>query len=356
MPNVVSEQKKNPPKLRIAVVGIGSMGQHHLRINSTLKNIELVAVVDIDSDRAREAKWRYGCEAYTHIDDLIGKVDAVSIAVPSSLHADIGLFFLQNGIHCLIEKPLATTEADCLKLIEAAESKGLVLAVGHIEQFNPAVQELKRILSESDRVGKIHGIDVERMNGTVNRILDVDVILDLMVHDLDIVLSLISAPILSLSAEASYLSNQTKKANADKTNADYVSALLSFSNGVVANIKASKITQKKIRQMSLTTDMGYISLNYTAQEILIYKQVSPEAHNLSFQHYDCDEIIERVSIRAREPLVLELENFINAITTGVAFHVSPRQALRALKVVWKIQQHLSNQEMKPTKTPLLEPL
>lgn len=324
----VNSNKKLTP-IRVAVVGVGMMGQNHLRIYSMLSGIEVVGVVDSDETRAKEAALRYGCAAFTHVEELIGKVDAVTIAVPSSLHADIGEFFLNHGIHCLIEKPMAITEAECHRLINAAEKNGAILLVGHIEHFNPAVQQLSRILAEGHR---IHAIDVHRMSGNSRRITDIDVVMDLMIHDLEIVISLINQPVLDLAAQA--------VCEARANGIDYVSALLLFSGGAIANLTASRITQTKVRRLSITSDIGYITLDYSAQELLICRQTE-ESTLVNSEGFVFDQAIERVLVRPTEPLIAEIQNFIASIRAGMPLGVDGKQALAALKLVWQIQDQIN---------------
>lgn len=324
----ISNSNKKYAPLRVAVVGAGMMGQNHLRIYSMLSGVELIAVVDIDELRARESAIRYGCLAFTAIEELIGKVDAVTISVPSSLHADIGEFFLNHGIHCLIEKPMAVTEAECQRLIEAANKSGAILLVGHIEHFNPAVQQLARILAEGHR---IYAVDVHRMSGNNRRITDVDVIMDLMIHDLEIVISLINQPVVELTAQA--------VCESQGSGIDYVSALLLFSGGAIANLTASRITQNKVRRLSITSDIGYITLDYSAQELLICRQTE-ESTLLNSEGYVFDQAIERVLVRPTEPLIAEIQNFIASIRSGVPLGVNGHQAHAALKLVWQIQEQI----------------
>lgn len=319
--------------LRVGVIGAGMMGQNHLRIYSMLKEVDLVAVVDVDEERARNSAIKYGCIPYTNIEDIIDQVDAVTIAVPSGLHAAMGVFFLRHGIHCLIEKPLALTEKECQLLIKTAEQNNAVLLVGHIEHFNPAVQQLSRLLEGNHT---IHAIDVHRMSGSSKRITDVDVVMDLMIHDLEIVLSLIRQPVVNVSAEAVYHSGSKA--------VDYVSALLSFAGGTIVNLTASRITQNKVRKLSITADIGYITLDYSAQELLIYRQAA-ESTLVNCEGTLFDQAIERVLVRPAEPLIVEIQHFIQSVRTGVVSGVDGHQAFAALKVAWQIQEQIAKRRM-----------
>jgi len=321
--------KKQEPPLRIGVVGAGMMGQHHLRVCSMLRGVELTAVADINPSRAKHSAQQYNCLGFTQIEDMVDKVDAVIIAVPSSLHFEVGRFFLNHNIHCLIEKPLAITEAHCLELIALADKKGLILLVGHIEHFNPAVQQLSKILAEGHLV---HAIEVQRMGGNNKRNLDVDVIMDLMIHDLEIVVSLLGSKVLDITAQG--------VSESRNGGVDYVSALLLFSSGAIANLTASRITQNKVRKLSITSDLGYITLDYSAQELLIYRQAKESVLTNSVG-YVYDLAMERVFVRPVEPLIEEIQNFVHSITVGTPLGVDGRQALAALRLVWQLQDQVA---------------
>jgi virulence factor len=327
-------KKADNKPIRVAVIGAGKMGQNHLRIYSMLKDVDLVAVVDLDKERVEHAATQYNCLAFTALEDVIGKVDAVTIAVPSSQHAEVGVFFLKNDIHCLIEKPLAVNDAECIELIETAEQRGVILLVGHIEHFNPAVQQLNRILADGQHM--IQAVHVQRMSGNTQRITDVDVVMDMMIHDLEIVNSLVNQPLIDLSALA--------VGQGKETGLDYVSALLSFSSGTIANITASRITQNKVRKLAITSDIGYITLDYSAQELLIYRQAH-ESALVNSEGCVIDQAVERVLVRPTEPLIAEIQNFIHSVRVGVPLGVDGRKAHEALKIAWKIQDFVVKQSI-----------
>lgn len=315
--------------LRVAVVGAGQMGSNHLRIYSGLKGVELVGVVDADRARARAAADRFGCRAFASIDEVAGEIDAASVAVPSTLHAEVGGRLLEHGIHCLIEKPLAPTEADCEALIAAADARGLVLLVGHVERFNPVVRQLRQILAN----GVIHAIDVRRMSTLSGRITDVDVVADLMVHDIDVVLSLMRSEVIDVLAQGVNTGNGIGQ--------DYATATLAFANGSMASLTASRITHNKIRELNVTADVGFITASYITQELLIHSQARTSTPLISSSSYALDLAIERVMIRPEEPLVLELGHFVDAVSGGAQPLVSGRDALAAMRLVWRIQEVLA---------------
>ncbi|WP_439814089.1 Gfo/Idh/MocA family oxidoreductase [Zavarzinia sp. CC-PAN008] len=321
------------PPIRVAVVGCGVMGHNHLRIYDLLRRCELVAVVDSDPRKAELAAQRYGCRVVPHVEDLVGLVDAASVVVPSALHAPIGTFLLQNGIHCLIEKPLAPRAEECLPLVEAAEARGLVLAVGHTERFNPAVQKLAEILADVDEV---HAIEARRLSGpTAGRIVDIDVVGDLMVHDLDIVLSLIEDPVVSVQAQGVFRTGQPGP--------DYASALLGFGNGSIASFSASRITQNKVRDLHLSTSEGFITVDYIDQRLIIHRQgdIQDPAAQLPSGNYVLDIAMERVLVRKAEPLTEQIVDFLDAVTRNRAPQVTGRMALASMTLVRRIQDQIA---------------
>ncbi len=313
---------------RVAVVGAGAMGRNHLRIYANLKNVELVGIVEPIEKRAREVAEEYGCRIFAGIEDLVGAVDAASVVAPSPAHAGIAVYLLGNGIHCLVEKPLATTDEDCLALIASAEKSGARLLVGHVERFNPAVRRLSEIMNEGHR---IYAIDARRMNWASARVKDIDVVTDLMVHDLDIVLSLVGSPIRDVFAQGISVLGSN--------GADHVVATLSFCNGTLANLTASRITQNRIRELTATTEIGHIRLNYGRQELTLYRDPDHSPRRLLNPEPGgsvLDYAMERVLVRSTEPLRAELQHFVNVVNGEQEPLVTGEQALEALRMAWSI--------------------
>lgn len=310
------------------------MGSHHLRIYAGLKGVELVGVADGHPDRAHQAAERYGCRVFASPEELAEEVDAATIAVPSSLHADVAGRMLDLGVHCLVEKPLAVTEAECLALIEAADSRGLVLLVGHIERFNPVVRQLGEILKGE----AVQAIDVRRMSALSSRITDVDVVTDLMIHDIDVVLSLMGTDVTGVSAHG-------VRTDAESGHG-YVTATLLFGSGSLASLTASRITHNKIRELNVTADIGYVTASYLTQELLIHSQARTSGGDRdgSGRSYALDLAIERVLIRPEEPLDLEIRHFVHAVANKTPPLVSGQDALNAMRFVWEIQRLLSEQD------------
>lgn len=321
--------KVHPPRTKVAVVGGGVMGQNHLRVYNQLKGVDLIGVVETDPDRARDVAARYGCEAFSSLDQIIGHVDAVSVVSPSSTHVDVAKVLLEAGVHCLVEKPLATTEEDCALLRDVAAKAGVVLTVGHIERFNPAVQKLSEILEGRSR---IHAIDVHRMSKASRRITDVDVVMDLMVHDLDIVLSLVQQPVAKVTAQGVTVDGSP--------GSDYVTALLTFASGTMASLTASRITQNKIRTLNLTSDLGFMMLDFIDQKLAIYQQGGDSligSQTPEWGNFAIDIAMERVLVRNAEPLVLELQHFMDCVARGATPKVTADDAIAVLRLVRTIQ-------------------
>ena len=313
------------------------MGSNHLRIYAGLKGVELVGLVDGDPARARQAALHHGCRVFASPEEMAQEIDAASIAVPSSLHADIAGPLLEQGVHCLVEKPLATSEADCDALIRAAESRSAVLLVGHVERFNPVVRQLGAILEGN----VVHAVDVRRMSALSARITDVDVVADLMIHDIDVVLSLLGTDVTDVFAQG--------VRSVGGSAHDYVTATLRFASGSMATLTASRITHNKIRELNVTADLGFITASYLTQELLIHSQARTSGFNAdaSGSSYVLDLAIERVLIRPEEPLDVEIRHFIDAVQNGTPPLVSGQDAVNAMRFVWEIQRLLASQAPAP---------
>lgn len=316
----------------VAVVGAGKMGENHVRAYGQLKGAGSVYVYDADHQRAIEVARRHDAIAVERLEDLVGKVKAATVAVPSSLHGAVGTFLLDNGIHCLIEKPLAPTQADCEALLAAAAANNVTLMVGHIERFNPAVTQLSRLLGLG---APLKAIEARRMSYASARITDVDVVMDLLIHDLDIVCWLVGDKVVDVSAAA--------VPEPGTAHAGFVSTLLTFANGAVANLTASRITHNKIRELSVATDESYAMLDYINQTLSVcrggqaiqYGELSPLRDN-----FVLDLAIEQVLVRRSEPLMMELAHFLECVGTGKRPLINGEDAYDVLKLAWRIQDQI----------------
>ncbi|KAB7514662.1 gfo/Idh/MocA family oxidoreductase [Halosegnis rubeus] len=306
---------------RIGVIGVGSMGNHHVRVYDELGGVELVGVADADDEQAAEIAREYDTRAL-EIPDLVEAVDAVSIAVPTPYHYETAITCLEEGVHVLIEKPIAATKSEGETLIDTAGKNGVHIQVGHIERFNPAVTTLEKILEREDIVA----IDAERLGPPPQRAVHDNAIFDLMIHDADIVLSLLNDEPVSVQS-------------AGTRDNKYATATLQFESGVVATLTASRLTQRKVRKLQITTKNNFIELDYLDQTIDIYRRSAPEfVQRDSGMQYRHESVIERPQIDNVEPLKAELREFVESIRTDTTPRVSGHDGLRAFELVTEIDE------------------
>ena len=313
--------------LRVGVVGVGHMGSYHVAALSELLDVNLMAVCDLLPSRARELADRYGAEAFSDPADLIGRVDAVTIAVPTLQHFAVSRIFLENGIHVLVEKPICTTMKDARELFELATKNNLVLHIGHVERFNGAVQELGNIVDVPTL------IECRRLGPFSPRVREDGVVLDLMIHDLDIVLRLVDEEIDLLSATgASVLSDRDDVANVQ----------ICFAGGCVANLTASRVTQNKIRTLSVSQPDAFITLDYADQELRIHRQAKSE-HQLTREELKYREQfqVERVFVYKGNPLKLELRHFLQSAQL-LDVVSDPEKELRSLDIAIRVVEMLKS--------------
>ena len=320
--------------IKVAVIGAGVMGKNHLKTYKNLPNVELIGVYDIFPEAAENAAKMFGIKAFSSMEEVAKSVNAVSVVTTSTTHADVGEFFLNHGIHCLIEKPLATTEEECMRLINAAKKNNVTLLVGHIERFNPAVEQMSKILSDTS---KIRSLTAQRMSAASGRITDVDVAMDLMIHDIEVIQSLVKSPVVNVQA--------CSVKTADKPEGkDYISALLEFENGTTANLTASRITQARVRTLTVTTDTNYIDMDFINQSINVHSQGRmPYVNQESipdWMNYGLKGSVEQLFIPTNQPLSAELSHFMACIRGEATPRITGENALNALRVIWEIQRKL----------------
>jgi predicted dehydrogenase len=299
------------------VIGAGSFGRHHLRILSKSPNAQLAGVVDSNADRAAAAGAEYACPVYATPAKLAGKIDAAVVAVPTSHHAEVGCTLLENGIDVLVEKPIAHDLASARRLVETAARHGRILQVGHLERFNPAVAALKKIV----RLPLF--FEIHRLSLFSPRSLDVDVVLDLMIHDLDIVLDLVGTlPEEIRAAGISILSDKVDIAN----------VRLAFPGGCVANLTASRVSTERVRKLRLFQPHQYVSLDYQKQDAVVFTVSGNQ--QIGFQP---------LPVTKDEPLRLEIEAFLEAVRNRSRPPASGDEGLRALEIalaiLGKIEEH-----------------
>lgn len=306
--------------LRVGVVGVGYLGKFHARIYNDLSGAELIGVVDNNPDTAKEIADQYDCDALTDPADLIGKVDLVSIVVPTSLHRDVALPFLNAGIHCLIEKPLAATLDEARELVDAANRNNVILQVGHVERYNAGIVEL------SKRIDSPKFFEVHRMNQFTARATDVDVVSDLMIHDIDIVLSLVNSPLTQLSATGIAVLTD---------HVDIANARLEFENGAVANVTASRVSYKQLRRFRVFGNNQYCGLDYVTQKLDTVRTDETKT-TAGFPGIAVDSS----EIEPRPPLDTELADFVDVVRHQRRPMVSGEDGLAALEVAVRIQEQI----------------
>ena len=311
--------------VRVGVIGTGTMGKNHVRVYSVIRDATLVAVADPDAAVRNEITARYNIPAYRDHRELLDKVDAVTIAVPTAQHRAIALHCLEAGVHVLVEKPIASTSAEGREMVAAAKAAGRVLQVGHVERFNPAVMELARVL-EGERVV---AIDARRLSPVTPRVTDIDVVFDLMVHDIDIALSIAGGPMAELSAVGR---------PAPPARLDHVVAHGRTTNGVIVRFAASKITQETVRQLEVTTERTYITVNYLTKEITVHRSAAISVTQGDGYSYVEEGNFSRPHVAAIEPLRSEIEHFLGCVRSGATPLTSGESAIAALEVAERVQR------------------
>ncbi len=322
-----SESKTIAKPLRMGVIGVGNMGRHHVRVLSLLKDIELVGLSDINLERGLELASKYRTHFFENYLELLPHVDAICIAVPTKLHYQVGMNCLKAGVHVLIEKPIAASISEAESLVNIAAETNCILQVGHIERFNPAFRELTKITQTET----ILALEARRMSPYSDRANDVSVVLDLMIHDIDLLLELTAAPVVKLTASGNM--------GVDSSYLDYVTATLGFANGVVATLTASKVTHRKIRSLAAHCQNSLIETDFLKNEILIHRhQTTNNSLGRSPLLYRQDGITEKVYTSNIEPIYAEIEHFVNCIRGGERPSVGGEQALKALRLASLIEQ------------------
>jgi len=305
--------------LRIAVVGVGYLGRHHARILSALNGVELTAVVDINQARAAEIAAANGTRPLTDYRDLLGKVDAVTVAVPTALHREVALPFLRTGIPVLVEKPMARSVAEADEMTRAAATGGTILAVGQTERFNPAVEAARPILADP------RFIEVHRLGTFPERSLDIDVVFDLMIHDVDIVLSMVHSEVDAIEAVGVPVLTER---------VDIANARVKFKNGCIANLTASRISRDRVRKIRFFQPMAYVSIDYAAQKLEVFRLVKGNGPAPSIEGGE-------VAVQNDEPLKRELVDFVDAVKARRAPMVTGEDGRRALALAQQIADRMT---------------
>ncbi|KLI27266.1 oxidoreductase [Brachyspira hyodysenteriae] len=314
-------------KVNISLIGVGRMGQFHLNVVSQINHINLSGIYDTDENHLNEISQKYNIRKFNSVDEAIDNADAVIIASPTIYHFEIAKKAVEKGKHVLVEKPMTETYAQALELEEIVKQKNVILQVGHVERFNGAVQELHHIIE------KPYLIEARRLAPFTPRITDVGVVFDIMIHDLDIVTSLVKKPIVRFSASGKRI--RTK-------NEDIASALLEFEDSTIATISASRVTQEKIRTLAISTEEAYFILDYATQDITIHRQAANQSNIKTSVgiNYKQESIIERVFIHRDNPLKLEDEHFANCILGKDKRFVSIEDDVNTIKLTESILKEI----------------
>ena len=303
-------------KLPVAVIGVGYLGRFHALIYSRLPQVRLIGVVDSDLERAREVAREAGCPAFNTLEDIADQVQAVSVVVPTSSHLVVAEPLLKRGVHMLLEKPIAATRAEGERIVQLAQEGRAILQIGHLERFNAGVMAL------AEHIDDPRFIEAQRMGEFVPRATDVDVVADLMIHDIDIILSLVKAELRAVSAIGTpVLTDQVDIAN----------ARLEFANGAVANVVASRVSDRRTRRIRVFQERKYLSLDFLEQTLdVAYPRLTSGANR--------PEIVrERLQVESVRPLDREIEAFVTCVNNQRPPLVDGRVGLKALEVALKVR-------------------
>ena len=319
----------NNEPVRAGVIGVGAMGQHHARVYNELCGCELVGVADADESRAGEIAAAYETDVFD-IHELIGRTDAVSIATPTRYHYDLARRCIESETSILVEKPFVEDEHKGEELIEQAAEAGVTLQVGHIERFNPVTQTLQEIVPGLDVIS----VKAERLGPRPDRQITDSAVTDLMIHDIDLICSLLDQPISTVTANGN-------------TDGRYATATLEFEDDTIAKLTASRVTQQKIRTLTITAEECYVIVDYIDQDIQIHRNSVPEYvaddGDVTYRH---ESVIENPAVDNGEPLKRELGSFLEAVREGSEPRVTGEDGIQALELAKEINQKAFGSEHK----------
>lgn len=320
-------------KLKMGVIGVGHMGNYHMTVLSSLNSThELSGIYDVSQERAKEISAQYDTKVFSDVDELLQQCDAVTIAVPTKYHYEFAKKALQNDCHVLIEKPITETVQQAIDLIELAHQKNKILQVGHVERFNGAVMELKKISPHPLL------IEAKRLSPFSTRIQDVGVILDMMIHDLDIVLNLVQSPIKSFYATGNKVLSEHE---------DIAVLTLEFENNCIATLTASRVSHSKRRTLEITQKDSFVFLDYSSQDIEIHRNASSATLTTKEAiRYTQESFLERLFVHKDNPLKSEHVHFYECIREGKTPHVSNEKDIETLKIALDSIQQIEKKSQK----------
>ena len=307
-------------KIKVGVIGVGSLGQNHARIYASLPEAELVGVCDVDAERAAKIASQYGTKGFTKIDELADQVEALSIVVPTDKHREVAGALIEKGLHLLVEKPIAATTTEAEDMVALAQKKGVILQVGHIERFNPVLTFLEQ-MAKKPRFIEAHRLAPypPPREGLLPRGTEVSVVLDLMIHDLEVILHLVGSPIREIHAVGVPVLSASE---------DIANVRLRFENGCVANVTASRISPERMRKIRVFIEDAYVSLDYRNQTGELYRKTQAGIAR------------EDVPIEKGEPLANELRSFVHCVAGRDWPVVSGEHAAEALKLAVEITRRM----------------
>jgi len=326
--------------VRIGVIGTGLMGERHCRVYANLPRVDLVGITDLNEARGQEVAARYEKTYYRDYGQLLPRLDAVTIATPTDSHFDLAKACLEQGLHVMVEKPITETIEQAQQLIQMAEERGLVLQVGHIERFNPAFLELKNVTEAMHLIG----VTMRRLSPFDLSNTDVDVIRDLMIHDLDLAVDLVGSSIEGLSAWGRSTST---------AGIDHAVANLSFRDGPVVTLFASRVTEQKVRAVEVIAEGAYIEADLLNKSVLVHRRTFPQyLDNHNITKYRQESIIERIHVPMFEPLMLELRHFVDCVRENRPSQVPGSDGLRALQLAEAVANEIARQACWTSKAPV----
>ena len=306
--------------VRVGVIGTGVMGERHCRVCANLPRVQLGGVADLDAERGRMVADRYDTRYFDDVEDLARDVDGVIISTTTPAHYALADTCLRHGCHVMLEKPMTDTTEQAERLVELAAARGLVLQVGYIERFNPAYTELKHVTEGMELIG----INIRRLSSFDASNKDVDVIRDLMIHDLDLVTSYVNLDIEEINAWGrSVSSGQT----------DHAVATIFFKDGPIATLAASRVTEQKVRQIEVTAKGAYVEADLLNKSVMVHRRTLPRYLDVgSTTQYRQESVIEKIFVPSAEPLMLELKHFADCVMENKPSQVPGTDGLRALEL------------------------
>ena len=316
--------------VRIGIIGVGTMGERHCRVCANLPHVELVGVADMSEERGCRVADRYETTYFPDYRALLPQLDAVTIAASTPVHYTLTAECLERGLHVMVEKPIAETIEQARQLVQMADERGLVLQVGHIERFNPAFVELKHVIEGMTLVG----INMRRLSPFDTSNTDVDVIRDLMIHDLDLAVNAVGLDIEAISAWGRSINTGT---------IDHAVATLSFKDGPIVTLFASRVTEQKVRAIEVIAEGAYIEADLLNKSVLVHRRTFPQyLDNHNITKYRQESVIERIHVPMFEPLMLELRHFVDCARESCPSQVPGSDGLRALQLAEAVASKIAH--------------